>query len=49
MFGLSTTELSILKKLSTPIKIQDFLDGTPLNWEKRRETYMSPRRALREN
>lgn len=49
MFGLTRTELTALKKLSTPIKIQDFLDATPLNWEKKKETYMSPRRMLREN
>lgn len=49
MFGLSKQELSILKKLHTPIKIQDFLDATPLNWEKHGQTYMSPRRVLREN
>lgn len=49
MFGLSASELSTIKKLSTPIKIQDFLDAIPLNWEKKGETYMSPRRALRAN
>lgn len=48
MFGLSKSELAVLKKLSTPIKIQDFLDALPLNWEKNGETYMSPRRVLRE-
>lgn len=48
MFGLTKTELSVLKKLSTPIKIQNFLDTMPLNWEKKGETYMSPRRVLRE-
>lgn len=47
MFGLSNAELKILKKLSTPIKIQDFLDKVPMNWEKRGETYFSPRRALK--
>jgi len=47
MFGLSKPETAILKKLSTPIKIQNFLDQFPINWEKRGETYMSPRRVLR--
>src|SRR3989344_7615486 len=47
MFGLSKKELKILKKLSTPIKIQDFLDSLPVNWEKKGETYMSPRRSLK--
>src|SRR3989344_1744306 len=46
MLGLSKSELNIFKKLSTPVKIQDFLDSMPLNWG---ETYMSPRRMLREN
>lgn len=49
MFGLTKGELVVLKKLSTPIKIQNFLDATPLNWEKKGETYMSPRRVLREH
>jgi len=48
-FGLAPAELRVLRKLSTPIKIQNFLDATPLNWEKRGETYMSPRRVLREH
>lgn len=48
-FGLTKEELKILKKLSTPIKIQDWLDAVPLNYEKKGETYMSPRRSLREN
>ncbi|MBI2038209.1 MAG: hypothetical protein HYT15_04815 [Candidatus Magasanikbacteria bacterium] len=47
MFGLTKSELKILKKLSTPIKIQDFLDTMPVNWEKKGETYMSPRRSLK--
>lgn len=47
MFGLSKSELTVLKKLSTPIKIQNFLDKIPMNWEKRGETYFSPRQALR--
>jgi len=47
--GLDKKELAILKKLSTPIKIQDFLDAMPLNFETKGETYMSPRRVLKEN
>ena len=47
MFGLSQQELQLFKKLNTPIKIQDFLDTMPVNWEKKGETYMSPRRVLR--
>ncbi|HYE59877.1 MAG TPA: hypothetical protein VEA18_01695 [Candidatus Kapabacteria bacterium] len=49
MFPLSAFERKMFKKLSTPIKIQNFLDDLPLNWEKNGETYMSPRRVLREN
>lgn len=48
MFGLTAAELKVFKKLNTPIKIQDFLDTMPMNWEKKGETYMSPRRVLRE-
>lgn len=47
MLGLTKQELKIFKKLNTPIKIQDFLDTMPVNWERKGETYMSPRRALK--
>lgn len=47
-FGLTRKEERILHQLSTPIKIQDFLDKLPMNWEKKGDTHMSPRRALRE-
>lgn len=47
MFGLTKKELAVLIKLNTPIKIQDFLDTLPFNFEKEGETYMSPRRVLR--
>lgn len=48
MFGLTNKELKVLRGLRTPIKIQNFLDTLPRNGEKEGETYMSPRRALRE-
>lgn len=48
MFALTDKELSALKKLSTPEKIQDYLDTLPINFEKTGETLMSPRRVLRE-
>lgn len=48
MFGLSKKEEMLLRSLSTPQKIQDFLDRLPLNHEKGGDTYMSPRRVLRE-
>lgn len=47
-FGLTRSEENILRKLSAPIKIQDFLDSLPMNWEKKGDTHMSPRRVLRE-
>lgn len=40
-------EKVVLKRLSTPNKIQDFLDRIPFNFETRGETLMSPRRVLR--
>lgn len=46
-FGLNKDELSIFKKLTTPIKIQNFLDTFPRNMEKAGETYMSPRQVLK--
>lgn len=45
---LSPRERTILQKLSTPRKIQDFLDRLPVNFEKNGETHYSPRRVLRE-
>lgn len=44
--GLTEREYRVLKKLSTPIKIQDFLDALPMNCEKKGDTHMSPRRVL---
>lgn len=46
--GLTPREYETLARLSTPIKIQNFLDALPRNWEKKGDTYMSPRRILRE-
>ncbi len=46
---LNKKEISIISKLNTPIKIQDFLDNIPFNFENDGETYYSPRRALQEN
>jgi hypothetical protein len=47
MLGLTKSEVETLKKLSSPIKIQDFLDTFPVNLERKGETYMSPGRTLR--
>lgn len=46
--GLTQREFSTLKKLSTPSKIQDYLDSLPMNWEKAGDTHLSPRRVLEE-
>ena len=45
---LNPAEHRQLKKLSSPQKIQDFLDSLPINFELNGETYMSVRRTLRE-
>lgn len=38
----------MLARLSTPIKIQDYLDSLPFNYEKKGDTHFSPRLVLRE-
>lgn len=48
MFGFTEKELKILKSLSTPDKIQDFLDALPANYSKEGDTLRSPRGVLRE-
>ncbi len=48
MFGLSKKELTSLRRLSSPQKIQDYLESLPFNFEKSGETLMSPRRVLKE-
>lgn len=45
---LSPTERQLFQKLSTPGKIQDYLDALPINFELAGETYFSPRRTIRE-
>jgi hypothetical protein len=42
MFGLTQKEQATLSRLSTPRKIQDFLDRIPINFEKQGDTHMSP-------
>ncbi len=44
---LSPVEKKILQKLSTPKKIQDYLDSLKVNFEVDGETLMSPRRVMR--
>ncbi len=46
---ISPKDLSILKKLNSPIKIQNFLDKMPINHEKNGETYMSALSSLKFN
>lgn len=46
--GLKLQEYKALVRLSTPVKIQNFLNALPANWEKKGDTHMSPRRVLRE-
>jgi hypothetical protein len=45
MFGLQPDELRILRPLTTPKKIQDFLNKIPMNFG---DTCLSPRGVLRE-
>lgn len=44
--GLTRGEYATFKKLSTPSKIQDFLDTFAFNWEKSGDTHRSPRCVL---
>ncbi len=48
MFDLSRQEMTLLRSLSTPGKIQDFLDALPMNEEKDGDSCRSPRFVLRE-
>jgi hypothetical protein len=47
MHGLSAQEQRVLRKLSTPWKIQKYLDDLPYNKERHGLTCQSPRRTLR--
>jgi hypothetical protein len=44
--GFGSAEWKILKSLSTPRKIQDFINKLPFNFEAEGETYMSVNRSL---
>lgn len=48
MFDLNPQEFKTLKKLTTPARIQDFLNSLKINFEPYGDTSMSPRRVLRE-
>lgn len=45
--ALSIKEFAVFKPLHSPVKIQDFVDGLRMNFEKKRETCRSPLMALR--
>ncbi|MHB0865616.1 MAG: hypothetical protein ACYC1Y_01820 [Minisyncoccota bacterium] len=45
---LTDEEYALLAELSTPVRIQDFLDALPMNFEKKGDTHRSPRAVLRE-
>ncbi|OGN30398.1 MAG: hypothetical protein A3I92_02070 [Candidatus Yanofskybacteria bacterium RIFCSPLOWO2_02_FULL_43_10b] len=47
--GLTKEEIKVFKKLSSPRKIQDFLNSIPANFEKDGDTLMSPCKMIREN
>lgn len=47
--SLNSAELKLYNKLSTPAKIQDFLETIPYNFERRGQTCYSPRQVLKEN
>ncbi len=49
MYKLTKKEESVLRKLNTPKKIQDFLDKIPINFDYKKDTCMSPRVVLRKN
>lgn len=46
--AFSPAELRVLRRLSTPAKIQDFLNAMPFNFETDGDTCRSPRRVLRD-
>lgn len=48
-FGFSREELQLFRRLSTPEKIQEYLDGLPYNKEHEGDTCRSPRAVLRCN
>jgi hypothetical protein len=45
---LTSPERKLFQRLDTPRKIQDYLDTLPVNFEQKGQTYMSPRRVIRE-
>ena len=48
MYGLTRAETSLLRRLSTPDKVQRYLDGLVYNVERGGDTVRSPRRVMRD-
>lgn len=48
MYGLTRAEVALLRRLSTPDKVQRYLDGLTYNVEARGDTVRSPRRVMRD-
>lgn len=46
-YGFNSKELGVFKKLSSPQKIQAFLNNLPINFEEHGDTAMSPREVLK--
>ena len=46
--GLTRKECAVFMNLTTPAKIQDFLECLPINFEEKEDTLFSPRRVLKE-
>ncbi len=48
MEEISSAERRVFERLSTPVRIQDYLERLPANFEENGETCRSPRRVLRD-
>lgn len=48
MYGLTADELRTLRRLNTPVRVQDFLETLRYNFDKGSDVLRSPRRVLRE-
>jgi hypothetical protein len=48
VYGLTRAETSLLRRLSTPDKVQHYLDGLVYNVERSGDTVRSPRRVMRD-
>ncbi len=48
-FNLTKDELAVYRRLTTPVKIQKYLDDLPYNKEREGETCRGPRRVIRDN